>query len=73
MLGYDKDIEISQEQKQWLNDETKCPACGENIAENDIVCKSCGLKLKQNRYTKPLNLNQKSNGSGIKYHYKERK
>jgi len=72
MLGYDIESDFTPEQKQWLADETKCPACGGDITENDIVCKSCGLKIKQNRFTKPLNLNQNKNNGGIKYHYKEK-
>jgi hypothetical protein len=73
MLGYDIESDFSPEQKQWLADETKCPACGGDITENDIVCKSCGLKIKQNRFTKPLNLNQNKEQGQIKYHYKEKK
>jgi len=73
MLGYDIESDFTPEQKQWLADETKCPACGGDIYENDIVCKSCGLKIKQNRFTKPLNLSQKEEQGQIKYHYKEKK
>ena len=73
MLGYDNEIDFSPEQKQWLIDETKCPACGENITENDIVCKSCGLKIKQNRFSKPLNLSKNKEQSGVKYYYKGKK
>jgi len=73
MLGFDIESDFTPEQKQWLADETKCPACGGDIYENDIVCKSCGLKIKQNRFTKPLNLNQNKEQGGIKYHYKEKK
>ena len=72
MLGYSKDMDISPEQKQWLADPTKCPACGENITENDIVCKSCGLKIKQNRFTKPLDLNKSTSETSYKYHFKEK-
>lgn len=70
MLGYNNDTDFSPEQKQWISDPSKCPACGENITKNDIMCKSCGLKIKQNRFTKPLDLQPKTNVGGIKYHYK---
>ncbi len=73
MLGYNIESDFSPEQKQWIADETKCPACGGDIYENDIMCKSCGLKIKQNRFTKPLNINQNKEQGQIKYHYKEKK
>lgn len=31
-----------------------CPACGFPVDDKDLLCPSCGLRLKSNPYTKPL-------------------
>ena len=50
--------------------ENCCPACGHELSETDLFCPNCGLRVKQNRYTKPLNLN-KVGKPQIRYHYKK--
>jgi len=65
--------DFSGEQIRWLNDPEKCPACGATIKEIDLFCPECGLKLKQNRFTKDLDtakyVETKQN---IVYHYKKK-
>jgi hypothetical protein len=65
--------DFSGEQIRWLNDPEKCPACGATIKEIDLFCPECGLKLKQNRFTKDLDTAKyveiKQN---IVYHYKKK-
>mgnify|MGYP001397646340 CR=1 FL=1 len=38
-------IEISSEQKEWMINENKCPACGSYVNRSDTICSSCGLSL----------------------------
>ena len=64
--------EFSKAQKEWINDPVRCPACGENIDENDPYCPSCGLKLKQNPHSIPLDVSKYSQKS-FRYHFKENK
>ena len=70
MLGYNKEEIFNIEQQEWMQNPNKCSACGASISANHIVCPNCGLKIKQNPYTKPLDLSQKNIGDDIKYHYK---
>lgn len=44
-LPYINKEEYSDEQATWLNDTSRCPACGGNLSEYDIKCRSCGLSL----------------------------
>ena len=39
-------IEVTPEQKNWIDDDTKCPACGSTISKNDKSCPSCELFLR---------------------------
>jgi len=61
----------SEEQKKWLSDTNRCPACGEEINMYDVNCPECGLKLKQNQYTIPLDVT-KYKEKRFKYHYKKK-
>jgi len=70
MMGYNREEVFNPEQQEWLQNPNKCSACGINITENHIVCPNCGLKIKQNPYTKPLDLSAQNTGGGVKYHYK---
>ncbi len=67
------DVEnFSKEQSAWLNDPNKCPACGTSISEKDLFCPECGLKLKQNRFTKELDTEKyQQKELKIVYHYKK--
>ncbi len=38
-------VEISAEQKMWINDSNRCPACGYVLKEGDTKCPDCGLSL----------------------------
>lgn len=69
IMGYNKEEMFNSDQQEWYQNPNKCSACGTNINENHLVCPSCGLKIKQNPYTKPLDLTTKTE-SDIKYHYK---
>jgi len=61
----------TEEQKKWLADTNRCPACGEEINIYDVNCPECGLKLKQNQYTIPLDVT-KYKEKRFKYHYKKK-
>ena len=39
-------LELTPEQKEWIDDETKCPACGNAISKDDTSCPSCDLFLR---------------------------
>lgn len=41
-----KKLEISKEQRNWIEDDSKCPACGHNIQPSTKVCPDCSLGLK---------------------------
>jgi len=38
---------LSDEQKKWIKDPGKCPACGNEISEYQQNCFECGLKLRE--------------------------
>ena len=61
---------FSDEQKEWINDKNRCSACGTEINEYDVNCPDCGLKLKQSKYTIPLDVT-KYQEKRFKYHYKK--
>lgn len=61
----------TDEQKKWLKDKNRCPACGEEITIYDLNCPECGLKLKQSKYTIPLDVT-KYKEKRFKYHYKKK-
>ncbi len=72
--------DMSIEQQDWLSDLEKCSACGYNISEYDLNCPDCGIMLKQNKFTKPLDISQvkpkknqdQSTNQDISYHYKKK-
>jgi hypothetical protein len=41
-----KPVEISEEQKDWMSDQSKCDACGHPVSLNDTECPDCGLSLR---------------------------
>ncbi len=63
---------LSDEQIAWLHDKSRCPACGEEISDWDLFCPECGLRLKQNNFTVPLDVS-KYKEKRFTYHYKEQK
>ena len=62
---------ISSEQEQWINNENRCPGCGEFITNIDLNCPECGLRIKKNKYSVPIDLS-KHKEKKIKYHYKKK-
>jgi len=62
---------FTDEQKKWLKDKNRCPACGEEITIYDLNCPECGLKLKQNKHTIPLDVT-KYKEKRFKYHFKKK-
>jgi len=60
---------ITDEQNSWINDDMRCSACGNYLEEFELHCKECGLKLKRNRYTIPLDTS-KYKDKEVLYHFK---
>lgn len=63
--------ELSRQQKEWLQNPDKCPACGYDISIYDKDCPDCGLKLRNKVPTKPFDIS--GNYTSIKYHFKSNK
>jgi hypothetical protein len=63
---------LSPEQTQWMKDNSKCPACGEDVTEYDRTCPECGIKIRENVPTLPFDIS-KYRHKRIKYHFKEKK
>lgn len=63
---------IGEEQKKWIKDDTKCPACGEDINEFDVKCPDCGISLRNSTIKSPFDVSKYKN-KRFKYHYKESK
>lgn len=56
LLVYKK-IKDESDIETWVNETDKdCPACGEKLGNDSLFCESCGLKIRQNAYTVPLNI-----------------
>jgi len=60
---------ITSQQKKWINDATKCPACGDDITEYDLHCPDCGLRLRNNAVLSPFNVT-KYKDSRFKYFFR---
>jgi hypothetical protein len=45
-LSERKPISISKDQKEWIDDSSKCDACGCIISDKDVECPDCGLRLR---------------------------
>ncbi len=63
---------ISPEQKQWIKDPSKCPACGEEITEYDLKCPECGIRLRNNAKESPSDVSNYKT-KRFKYFYKAKK
>jgi rubredoxin len=54
--------EVKQDSEASINftyinpDKMICPACQAEVQKEDLFCPSCGIRLKQNAFTKPLDL-----------------
>jgi hypothetical protein len=63
---------LSKEQLEWIKDNSKCPACGENITEYDKNCPECGIKLREKVPQTPFNAS-KYKKKRITYYFKEKR
>jgi len=69
-LKSDNEDIISKEQKDWIKNPEKCPACGEDITEYDLKCPECGIRLREKAPLSPFNVS-KYNQKRFKYFYKK--
>ncbi|MCF8374469.1 MAG: zinc ribbon domain-containing protein [Bacteroidales bacterium] len=73
--GFSSKDSLEGEQQTWMDDASRCPACGEFVGEFENKCPSCKLSLptrKQgHKYYKPYL--EKSTEPTIHYDYKEKK
>jgi hypothetical protein len=67
-----KEETLSEEQMKWIQDKSKCPACGEDITEYDRNCPECGLRIREKAPTSPFDVS-KYPDRRIKYEFKPRK
>lgn len=73
--GFSSKDSLEGEQQTWMDDASRCPACGEFVGESENKCPSCKLSLptrkKDHKYYKPYK--GKPEGTTIHYDYKEKK
>lgn len=62
---------LSKQQNEWINNPKKCSGCGYILDDLVLDCPECGLKIRKNRYSVPLDTSKYEN-QNIKYHYKEK-
>lgn len=55
------DEEISNEQKEWMKNPLKCPACGADITKYNDKCLECGLKLSGKKFLSQMNISNYNN------------
>jgi|GEM_PF-6649925 hypothetical protein len=67
-FDFDSSEAIERRQKEWLKDVNRCPACGTFVSTIDYYCPECGLKVKQNISSMPLNITKYQNRI-VKYIY----
>jgi hypothetical protein len=53
-LNYEE--KLSAEQKDWINNPDKCPACGEEISHFNYTCPECGLSINPKNKKKNVNM-----------------
>jgi hypothetical protein len=63
---------LSNEQVEWIKDQSKCPACGEEITDYDQNCPECGLRLRDKVPQGPFDIS-KYQHKRIKYYYKDKR
>jgi len=79
ILSAYKKVKDESDIEYWVKENNRdCPACGAHLGNNSLFCNECGLKVRQNAYTKPLNINpsdlgNKANTPEFNYEYKENK
>lgn len=60
---------ISKQQKEWIDNPLKCPACGEEINKYSEKCLNCGIKVQN----KKLTTKASSTSKGVDYQYSYKK
>lgn len=68
---YEQDKVLDKNQKEWMKNPGLCPACGMNISSIDLYCPDCGLKVKQNQYSIPLDTTKYKDRTVV-YDYKKK-
>jgi ribosomal protein L37AE/L43A len=59
ILSAYKKVKEESDIEYWVRENDRnCPACGEKLDNQTLFCEGCGLKIRQNAYSKPLNLNK---------------
>jgi hypothetical protein len=71
-MGEGNEEMLTQKQLEWMNNKTKCPACGEDITEYDMNCPECGLRISDKAKPKPYDLSKYVH-KNIKYFFKQKK
>jgi hypothetical protein len=71
-IDFNNDETLRKQQMEWIRDNSKCPACGEEITEYDKNCPECGLKIRETAKPKPYDLSKYEN-KNVKYHFREKK
>ncbi len=61
------DEKLTEEQKEWIRNPKKCPACGEEISDYNFICPECGISINKRNRTKNINL---SDFFDVKFKYK---
>jgi ribosomal protein L37AE/L43A len=57
ILSAYKKVKKESDIEYWVKENDRnCPACGALVDNKALFCKECGLKIRQNAYSKPLNL-----------------
>jgi len=58
ILSAYKKVKEESDIEYWVKENDRnCPACGALLDNQTLFCKECGLKIRQNAYSKPLNIN----------------
>lgn len=58
---------ITEEQKEWIKNPGKCPACGEEISEYNYICPECGISINKRNMMRNMNV---SDFFDVKFKYK---
>lgn len=61
---------LTEEQKEWIKNPGKCPACGEEISEYNYICPECGISINKKNVKRNMNV---SAFYDIKFQYKHTK
>lgn len=58
---------LTEEQKEWIKNPRKCPACGEEISEYNYICPECGISINKKNMRRNMNV---SDFFDVKFKYK---